>query len=401
MLPAPLCERAAQLGMPAVAITDPWSLLAITRFARAAHTAGVRPVFGAEIVIDVRTDTGAPCSLILLAETHEGYRNLCRLLTTAARPGAFVPVSLDTLAARADGLIALSTGETAMHEPLADIFDDTHLYVTLGSPKESDGNAANEHARSVAARLHRETVVAMDCRYLQHGDADIRRAVRAHHLRARLDDPASPTEDPTDAHLHAADEVTRLLPHDGAAIERTGEIAARCSPDLPHTRAPIRGGTDCHDVEEPALALRRNVLRELGKARQSHQVAGVLCVAPRAARATLMAAARVLGWHYDDAIAVARTLPSSRYVSLGDVLRGDPTWLGWSRAGDRVDGLVGLAEQIDGLIFDVGQLSDAIVFSDQPLVDFAPIVRSDNGHRLLQMERDGFAARKLGCVRVS
>jgi error-prone DNA polymerase len=44
-----LVERAAELGMPALAVTDHDGLYGVVRFALAAEAAGIRPVLGVEI----------------------------------------------------------------------------------------------------------------------------------------------------------------------------------------------------------------------------------------------------------------------------------------------------------------------------------------------------------------
>jgi error-prone DNA polymerase len=76
--------RAAELGYQALAITDHDGLYGAMEFARAARAAGIAPITGAELTL---TDGS---HLTLLAETGEGYANLCRLIT-AAYAGPNVP----------------------------------------------------------------------------------------------------------------------------------------------------------------------------------------------------------------------------------------------------------------------------------------------------------------------
>ena len=75
-LPEALARRAAELGMPAVAMTDRDSLLGAARFVTACRDAGVRPILGAWVTV-------GHDRVLLLARDDDGYASLCRLLTHA------------------------------------------------------------------------------------------------------------------------------------------------------------------------------------------------------------------------------------------------------------------------------------------------------------------------------
>src|SRR3979409_1842736 len=76
-LPEALVERAAALGYSALALLDRDGVYGAPRFHRAALAAGVRPIIGAELTIQLPTS----CALPVLWESQEGYRNLCLLIT--------------------------------------------------------------------------------------------------------------------------------------------------------------------------------------------------------------------------------------------------------------------------------------------------------------------------------
>src|SRR6266511_2527293 len=78
--PEDLARRAAELGMPAVALTDRDGLYGAPRFAAACRHYGVRPIFGATLT--VRTMAGDRL-VKMLAKDAAGYGNLCRLITYA------------------------------------------------------------------------------------------------------------------------------------------------------------------------------------------------------------------------------------------------------------------------------------------------------------------------------
>jgi error-prone DNA polymerase len=78
-LPEELAQRAADLELPAVAVTDHDGLYGAMEFAKAMSAVGVQPITGAEMTLTDGTH------LTLLAETRIGYANLCRLLTESHR----------------------------------------------------------------------------------------------------------------------------------------------------------------------------------------------------------------------------------------------------------------------------------------------------------------------------
>ncbi|MEA2514435.1 MAG: error-prone polymerase [Thermomicrobiales bacterium] len=80
-LPDELVGRAVELGYRALAVTDHDGLYGAMEFALAAKGAGIAPITGAEVTLTDGTH------LTLLAETQQGYANLCRLITAAHHAG--------------------------------------------------------------------------------------------------------------------------------------------------------------------------------------------------------------------------------------------------------------------------------------------------------------------------
>src|SRR5438874_12682819 len=76
-LPEELAISAAELGYPALALTDHDGVYGSLEFAHAAKHFGVRPITGAELTLE------GGAHVTLLVETPQGYANLCRLLTAA------------------------------------------------------------------------------------------------------------------------------------------------------------------------------------------------------------------------------------------------------------------------------------------------------------------------------
>lgn len=131
--PAELAAAAAEVGMPALALTDHDALYGAVEFYEACREVGVEPIVGMELTLDIGLDadyrngrtTGGPRKdcLVLLAENMEGYANLCRLssvLQTDADRESALERGLDPaeLEGRTGGLIVLSGGKRAQLDRL-------------------------------------------------------------------------------------------------------------------------------------------------------------------------------------------------------------------------------------------------------------------------------------------
>ena len=78
-------ERAAELGIPALALADRDGLYGSPRFHQAARAAGLRALVGAELAVGASEAEAR--RLLLLVESPRGYRGLSRLLHARARGG--------------------------------------------------------------------------------------------------------------------------------------------------------------------------------------------------------------------------------------------------------------------------------------------------------------------------
>ena len=72
-----LLPRTVEMGYPALALTDHDNLCGAMEFARAARSLDIQPIIGAEVTLK------DGYHITLLAETRQGYSNLCHLLSTA------------------------------------------------------------------------------------------------------------------------------------------------------------------------------------------------------------------------------------------------------------------------------------------------------------------------------
>ena len=119
-----LVQRAKELGMPAVALTDHGTLGGVVKFYRAAQEQGIKPIIGLELYVATDRTSRAGVKeknahLTLLARDQTGYKNLVKLSTRAYLEGYYYKprADWDLLAEHHEGLIALTgcmSGRAAM-----------------------------------------------------------------------------------------------------------------------------------------------------------------------------------------------------------------------------------------------------------------------------------------------
>src|SRR5271157_3749575 len=136
-VPEELAGACAEFGMRAMALVDRNGVYGAPRFHMAAKKAGIRAHIGSEI-----TCTNGR-TYPLLAETREGYQNLCRLVTRMklrAKKGEGA-ATLEELAEFSRGLVCLTRHPD---ERLLAIFGRDHLYAELARHYQREEEAHNQ-----------------------------------------------------------------------------------------------------------------------------------------------------------------------------------------------------------------------------------------------------------------
>jgi error-prone DNA polymerase len=276
--PEELAARAAELGYPALALTDHDGVYGSLEFAHAAKGLGVRPITGAEVSLD------GGAHVTLLVETPHGYANLCRLLTAAhahTRPKdgrELVPPSLDTafLEAHADGLVCLSgcaRAGLAVRDPnaaarLAQAFGRDNFFVELQRPYERGDAQRNAKLRDLAAALKVQTIATGDVHAHDQRRAALQDVLVAVRCRTSLDGCERERRGNHECVLAAPDEMRERFPDDRDAVERTTELAERLQFDL--TQELGYRYPDFSDGTEPAIVQLRTVCERAFAERYSH-----------------------------------------------------------------------------------------------------------------------------------
>ena len=114
-----LCERAEELGMKALSITDHGVLYGLTSFFKKAKSHSIKPLLGCEIYLVYESQLGKDNEarstqkayhMGLLAKSFKGYQNLCKIISKAHTEGFYKRprTDLDTLSKYSEDLIGFS-----------------------------------------------------------------------------------------------------------------------------------------------------------------------------------------------------------------------------------------------------------------------------------------------------
>jgi DNA polymerase III subunit alpha len=246
-----LLERVAELGMPAVAVTDQANLFAMVKFYKEALKRGVKPLVGADLWIDEPGDPRHPSRLALLCRNLEGYRNLCRLLTRAYLEGrrlGQVLVTREWLEPEAcRGLIALSTARegdvgrallAGRRDSAAEYLEfwrarfPGSFYLELQRTGREGDEFHVDEAVALAGATATPVVATNDVRFLDAADFDAHEARVCIHQGHSLSDPRRPRDYSEEQFLKSATAMAALFADLPEALENSVEIARRCNLEL-------------------------------------------------------------------------------------------------------------------------------------------------------------------------
>jgi DNA-directed DNA polymerase III PolC len=235
--PQELVQTAAALGMPAIALTDHYSLAGVVEFQRACKKTGIDPIYGLEIDLEVLSkEVEYPGRLILLAQNEQGWANLCSINSTLNLhiPSA-QPVTLDILEKFHKEVLAISddqmdwTGRTL--QQLQDIFPDS-LYVALSNP-DGRQNIKMQQLADLAERLQLPIIAVQPIFTLDAASAHLLKTLTAIRLGTTIDKVPTRELPPAESIFLSPEQMQLRYGKHPQALAATLEIANRCKFDLP------------------------------------------------------------------------------------------------------------------------------------------------------------------------
>ena len=261
-----LVGRAAELGHPAVAITDHGNLYGVPEFYTKANAAGVQPIVGCEFYVtpsgmDDKSDR-TRYHQVLLAKNLEGYRNLIKLSSLSYTDGYYYKprIDRDTLRAHAGGLVATTCclqGEVlqtilkkseeearAVFEEYLDIFGDDY-YIEVQDHAIPEQRQCNAVLMRWAEEYGVRVVATNDVHSVEQADAEAQDVLLCLQTGKDLHDPNRMRFENDQFYLKDADQMRAAFGSSvgqgvfsnaaavDAALDATREIADKCRLELP------------------------------------------------------------------------------------------------------------------------------------------------------------------------
>jgi len=229
--PEDLVACAAELGHGTLALADTHGVYGLPRFHRAAQAQGLRALAGARITLlgsgrARRKDDPPPVGgrLTLLAQSREGYRNMCRLLSAghAPFPKPHCRVTLDQLREHRAGLFAF-TDEPCLTLPLGEIFG-RDAFVELQRHGDPDRERRNRQLLDCGL----SPVATGGVRHARPRDKPLLDALTCLHHKTTLDRAGRLLLSNGERHLRSAGRIAELFADHPEALENTLRIAERC-----------------------------------------------------------------------------------------------------------------------------------------------------------------------------
>jgi error-prone DNA polymerase len=235
--PAELAFQAAELGMPALAITDRGGVYGAVRFLQACRKVGVKPLIGATLEVDGQ-------DVVILARNLRGYSNLCRLLSLAHadQPKGEARTTIATVAEHRGDLFYLSATDDetrlrGLQEGLGkeNVFSELHHHLRPEDPWVLEGRA------EMAKRCGAAVVATNQVHYHVPERRRLHDVMVAIRHRATLDEARPHLFPNAEHHLKSGEAMRPLFKGHAEALASPWEIAQQCEVDLDFRKVRFPG----------------------------------------------------------------------------------------------------------------------------------------------------------------
>ncbi len=235
--PAELAARAAELEMPALAVTDRGGVYGAVRHLQACRKIGVKPIIGSALEVDGE-------ELVLLARNLRGYSNLCRLLTIAHadEPKGEARTTLAKVAEQQGDLFYLSATDSEVRlRDLAGTLGKDTVFSELHHHLEPEDRWVMEGRAAMARRCGVRTVATNQVHYHLRRRSKLHDVLVAIRHRATLEEARPHLFRNSEHHLKGGDELRPLFRGHEEALATPWEIAQQCDVDLDFRKVRFPG----------------------------------------------------------------------------------------------------------------------------------------------------------------
>ena len=250
-----LVKRAAELGMPAVALTDNGNMFGAVEFFFACKDAGLKPIIGMDVYLSPKSrlvkgeDREAAQMpnkrLVLLAMNYEGYKNLCKISSIGYQEGFYYKprIDMDVLKEYGANLICMTgnsrgevahalerfgeEGALAKIEELKALFPD-RLYLELNRTGTPEWDKINAFLVKASKSTGVPLVATNNVHYLQQEDQVAQEVLICIGSNKTLQDESRFRLGSDQFYFKTSEQMKALFQDVPEAIENTLKIAERC-----------------------------------------------------------------------------------------------------------------------------------------------------------------------------
>jgi DNA polymerase-3 subunit alpha len=283
-----LAERAAELGMPALGLTDHGVMNGAVEHYKACKDVGIKPILGMEAyLVDDRNAVASQTRyernhLTLIAHSDTGFSNLVKLSSAGFLEGfarGKANLDLDLISQHSEGVIALTgclqsrfcrrivegrPDDARSHiDDLLQLFGPEQVYFELQRNGIPEQDQANEGIVRVAKEVGRPLVGTADVHYLKREDYDNHAALLCVQTKSTVAEPKL-SFDTNEFFLKSPEEMDTDFSEWPEAVPNTLEIAERCNVEMELGRL-LLPRFETEDGSEPGEKLKRLALEGLAK----------------------------------------------------------------------------------------------------------------------------------------
>ena len=247
-------QRARDLGMTSLAITDHGVLYGALDFYSAARKKGIKPIIGCEMYIvrnrfEKTAEKKEYAHLLLLAKDLTGYKNLMKLVSIGFVDGFYYKPRIDygILAQYAAGLVctsaclagdiprALLAGDVESAKKTAlelkGVFGED-FYIEIMDHGIPEQKMVNPMLIKLARELKTPLVATNDVHYTAREDSLAQDVLMCIQTGTRLTDENKLTFSTQEFYIKSEEEMRQLFDYVPDAIENTMEIASKCNLEI-------------------------------------------------------------------------------------------------------------------------------------------------------------------------
>lgn len=252
-----LVERAKELGMKAMAITDHGVMYGVVDFYKKAKSNGIKPIIGCEVYVAARSlrdkDPKYDSNnyhLVLLVKNEEGYSNLIKLVSMGFTDGFYYKprVDIEALKKYSKGLVALGAclaGEIpslllngsydkAKEAALRyrDIFEEGSFYLEIQDHGIKEQALINQELIRLSNETDIPLVASNDVHYVSREDSKAHDVLLCIQTGKTIEDDVRLKFQGEEFYLKSYDEMHELFRYIPEAVENSNKIADMCNMDF-------------------------------------------------------------------------------------------------------------------------------------------------------------------------